>query len=401
MLSVRTGWRGNKQPVARACRPGCEQLENRLAPAVYLVNTFQDTPLANAANGQDAAGHVSLRSAVMAAGASSQSDTILLGAGVYATPNGPIEVHGDVHIVGRGPGQTVIEAAHRDRVFEVDGGRLDLAELTLDGGSAANLLKGDVQLTNSQITDNDVAAVVDALLAPKEAAPIPRVSVPLPSQSMSPVDFRTADPPKHLVGPGGGSWTIPKDLQESAQESHRSFWRVDADTTPDTPAQDKPDEIKQSRAQLDNELLTSNGSQPDEATKTAMEIVSLAWRRQDTESWAAFVGEPWINGDVARGEPAYALALFFVLGGFSVRDLAIDARATLSLGARTRRQNERRRYRHEPPKQRRRTRGPPKSGCLSTQPKTKNTQGRQRCLPCSFPGHGFMRAGQANRSGTN
>ena len=62
---------GQGRSAARSCRPGLEQLESRLAPAVYQVNTFQDTPPANLVTGQDAAGHVSLRSAVAAANATS------------------------------------------------------------------------------------------------------------------------------------------------------------------------------------------------------------------------------------------------------------------------------------------------------------------------------------------
>jgi hypothetical protein len=301
-----------------------EQLEGRLAPAVYRVDTFQDTPLANPATGQDAAGHVSLRSAVMAANANNQTDTILLGSGVYPITNGPIAVHGDIRIAGQGPEQTIIEAGHRDRVFEVDGGRLDLAELTLDGGSAATLLKGDVHLTNSQITENDVAVVVDALFAPKEAAPMPlpaATSSPT-TPSAPPVDFRAPILPKHLVGPGGGSWTVPKDLEDAAPETHRAFWRVDADAKPDTLPQDKVEEMKQSQAQIDGEWIASKNAQVGSDTKADVEMIMDPGYQLDIEPMTKIPSACWIDPNGERVEATGTLGIVLAVGSLSARALA-------------------------------------------------------------------------------
>src|SRR5204863_449272 len=110
-------------------------LENRLAPAVYHVDTVQDTAAVHALTGQDASGQVSLRSAVLAANASAEADTILLGPGIYQVQAGAFAVHGDLQIIGAGSGQTAIEASHLDRLFATDGGNLELAGLTLRGGS--------------------------------------------------------------------------------------------------------------------------------------------------------------------------------------------------------------------------------------------------------------------------
>jgi hypothetical protein len=303
-----------------------EQLESRLAPAVYRVDTFQDTPLSNPATGQDAAGHVSLRSAVMAANAGSQSDTILLGAGVYATTNGPIPIHGDIRIVGQGPQQTIIEAGHRNRVFEVDGGRLDLAELTLDGGSAATLFKGDVHLTDSQITENDVAAVVDALFAPKEAAPmpVPPVTSSPTTPRVQPVDFRAPILPKHLVGPGGGSWTVPKDLEDAAPEPHRAFWRVDSDAKPDTLPQDKVEEMKQSQAQIDGEWIASKDARVGSNTKADVEMIMDPGYQLDIEPMTKIPSQCWIDPNGERGEATGTLEIVLAIGSLSAGELATN-----------------------------------------------------------------------------
>jgi hypothetical protein len=56
---------------ARHSAPRLEELENRLVPAVFIVNTVADTPAVNLTTGQDSAGNISLRSAIQAANANS------------------------------------------------------------------------------------------------------------------------------------------------------------------------------------------------------------------------------------------------------------------------------------------------------------------------------------------
>ena len=211
MVLGRQGWRGTRQgkPAARPRRPILEQLESRLAPAVYHVNTFQDTPLVNSATAQDASGHVSLRSAVIAANTTQQDDTIILSAGVYKAQTGEFEVHGNLRIVGQGAGQTAIEAPHLDRLFEVVDGDLELSGLTLDGGSASSLLKGTVHLTNCQITDSDITALALALLAPREDTPIAPLLTSVPPLSPHAVPELLQVPASaRASGRPGGRWSI-------------------------------------------------------------------------------------------------------------------------------------------------------------------------------------------------
>src|SRR5438552_3895635 len=110
-------------------KPGVEQLESRIAPAVYHVDPLQDTEAVDLQTGQDAAGHVSLRSAMMAANASPGEDEILLGAGIFRlTQPGPgedlartgdLDVHGDLSIQGSGSSNTVLDSSQVERLFEV------------------------------------------------------------------------------------------------------------------------------------------------------------------------------------------------------------------------------------------------------------------------------------------
>jgi hypothetical protein len=60
-----------------------EGLEGRVTPSTFQVNTFLDTVTVNLKTGRDAAGNISLRSAIMAADANPSSDTIVLPAGTY------------------------------------------------------------------------------------------------------------------------------------------------------------------------------------------------------------------------------------------------------------------------------------------------------------------------------
>ena len=67
----------------RGLRPRLEGLEDRLTPTTFHVNTVLDTVAVNLKNGNDASGHVSLRSAIMAADARGGSNTIILPSGTF------------------------------------------------------------------------------------------------------------------------------------------------------------------------------------------------------------------------------------------------------------------------------------------------------------------------------
>jgi hypothetical protein len=68
---------------APTLRPRLEGLEARLASANFKVNTFLDTVAVNIENGKDPSGHVSLRSAIMAANARPNADNIKLQGGIF------------------------------------------------------------------------------------------------------------------------------------------------------------------------------------------------------------------------------------------------------------------------------------------------------------------------------
>ena len=159
----------NRVRNAACCRPRLELLENRLTPAVFHVNTLLDTAALSLQNGKDSAGHVSLRSAIMAANARPNSDTIVLPAGTFTltiaganednAATGDLDIRGNLTIKGEGAGKTVIDANALDRVFEVLGGNVKISGITIQHGSAdhgAGLLNlgGHVTLTSDVITNN-------------------------------------------------------------------------------------------------------------------------------------------------------------------------------------------------------------------------------------------------------
>jgi hypothetical protein len=66
-----------------AMRPSLECLEARLVLSTFKVNTLLDTVAVNLQTGKDASGHVSLRSAIMAADAKPNADTIIIPGGTW------------------------------------------------------------------------------------------------------------------------------------------------------------------------------------------------------------------------------------------------------------------------------------------------------------------------------
>ena len=60
-----------------------EGLEDRVVLSTFRVNTTLDTVAVNLKTGKDASGHISLRSAIMAADAKPNADTIIVPAGTF------------------------------------------------------------------------------------------------------------------------------------------------------------------------------------------------------------------------------------------------------------------------------------------------------------------------------
>ena len=64
-------------------RPILESLEERVQLSTFRVNTTLDTVAVNLKNGKDSTGHISLRSAIMAADTHKGSNTIIVPAGTF------------------------------------------------------------------------------------------------------------------------------------------------------------------------------------------------------------------------------------------------------------------------------------------------------------------------------
>ena len=110
----------------------------------FRVNTTLDTVAVNFRNGKDATGHVSLRSAIMAADAKGGSNQIILpagtftltipGAGETAGATGDLDISGNLTIKGRNASKTIIDGNNLDRVFDILGGKVSISKVTIQHG---------------------------------------------------------------------------------------------------------------------------------------------------------------------------------------------------------------------------------------------------------------------------
>src|SRR5262249_22921039 len=108
-----------------------ERLEERMAPAVFNVNTTADTVTVNLTTGQDSLGNISLRSAIQAANHLGGTNSINLPAGTYKltiadTANGTednasqgdLDIQNNLTITGALPGPVIVDANLLDRAFQ-------------------------------------------------------------------------------------------------------------------------------------------------------------------------------------------------------------------------------------------------------------------------------------------
>ncbi len=142
--------RHRSQPTKRGrrCRPSLECLEDRTAPAIFTVNTINDTVDINPGNGLalDASGNTSLRAAIMESNALAGPDTIQLPAGNYlltlagvnenAAATGDLDITGQLTIVGVNRTTTIVNAQQLDRVFHVRSTTASISNVTITGGLA-------------------------------------------------------------------------------------------------------------------------------------------------------------------------------------------------------------------------------------------------------------------------
>ena len=140
--------------------------------STFRVNTTLDTVAVNFKTGKDASGHISLRSAIMAADAKGGSNKIIVPAGTFtltiagagedAGATGDLDISGNLTITGRGATNTIIDGNDMDRVIQVLAGKVSISGVTIQHGLAdgegGGILNsgGRVTLTSVTIQDNQV-----------------------------------------------------------------------------------------------------------------------------------------------------------------------------------------------------------------------------------------------------
>ncbi len=158
-----------RRPNSRQCLQ-LERLEGRVVLSTFRVNTTLDAVAVNLKNGQDAAGQISLRSAIMAADARGGNNQIILPAGTFTLTlagagedkdaTGDLDINANVTIKGQGASNTIIDGNNLDRVIQVLGGRVSISAVTIQHGlatgSGGGLLNsgGIVSLSSVSIVNN-------------------------------------------------------------------------------------------------------------------------------------------------------------------------------------------------------------------------------------------------------
>jgi hypothetical protein len=172
-MSLRHGNRtGNAKRQSTRTRPTLEALEQRLQLSTFRVNTTLDTVAVNLQNGKDSAGHISLRSAIMAADTHGGSNTIIVPAGLIkltipganedASASGDLDLKGKITIKGASSTGTIVDGNQLDRVFQVLGGTISISKLTIRDGLAAQgagILNSGGQVTLSSVRIMNNSAV--------------------------------------------------------------------------------------------------------------------------------------------------------------------------------------------------------------------------------------------------
>ena len=168
-MAPKSGQKSLRGRLANRSRPGIEVLEFRVTPTTFHVNSLLDTVAVSLKTGKDASGQISLRSAIQAADAKPNADTIILPAGTITltiagppednAASGDLDVRGNLTIKGKGAGATVIDGNNLDRVFQMLSGTVAISGVTIQHGLAAEgggLLNsgGKVTLTSVSVVNN-------------------------------------------------------------------------------------------------------------------------------------------------------------------------------------------------------------------------------------------------------
>jgi len=178
MLIFNKGRARCKRAATRMC-PRLEALEGRVVLSTFTVNTTADAVAVNLKTGQDSTGHISLRSAIMAANANPRSDMIILPAGIFKLTipgrgenndkTGDLDISSNLTIKGQGAGTSIIDGNNLDRVFEILSGKVTISRVTIQhglamgdlgpggvnyGGGGILNLGGNVTLSSVNVFDN-------------------------------------------------------------------------------------------------------------------------------------------------------------------------------------------------------------------------------------------------------
>ena len=168
MLNRRSRKARNSRTTHRV-RPRIDGLEDRFLLATFKVNTTLDTVAVNLKTGQDATGRISLRSAIQAANAKPNADTIVVPAGTYQLTltganedndaTGDLDINSNVTIKGKGSSSTIVDANNIDRAFQILSGKVQISGLTIEHGRAdkgGGILNsgGKVTLTSDVFLNN-------------------------------------------------------------------------------------------------------------------------------------------------------------------------------------------------------------------------------------------------------
>ena len=147
-----------------------------MTPSTFHVNTLLDSVAVNLKTGQDASGQISLRSAIQAANAKSNADTIIVPSGTITltiaganednAATGDLDIRGHVTIKGQGAGKTIIDGNNLDRVFQIFSGTVSITGVTIEHGRAlaggGGLLNGGGNVTLKNVTlENNVVFGLD------------------------------------------------------------------------------------------------------------------------------------------------------------------------------------------------------------------------------------------------